>query len=53
MDAITSLGERISARLSNRAGLYLSGNSYRGISVNACIEEAPAIVERLLDFLSR
>jgi oxygen-dependent protoporphyrinogen oxidase len=45
--------ERIEARLAEHSGLFLSGNSYRGISVNACIEEAPAIAERVLDHLSR
>jgi oxygen-dependent protoporphyrinogen oxidase len=45
--------ERIAARLQEHPGLYLSGNSYRGISVNACIEEAPGIAEEILEFLSR
>jgi oxygen-dependent protoporphyrinogen oxidase len=45
--------ERIDARLSGHPSLFLSGNSYRGISVNACIEEAPGIAERLLEHLSR
>jgi oxygen-dependent protoporphyrinogen oxidase len=45
--------ERISSHLAQRSGLYLSGNSYRGISVNACIEEASGIAEELLEFLAR
>jgi len=45
--------EAIAARLGQQPGLYLSGNSYRGISVNACIEEAPGIAERMLEFLAR
>lgn len=43
--------EMISARLAEHPGLYLSGNSYRGISVNSCIEEAPGIAEQMLAFL--
>jgi protoporphyrinogen/coproporphyrinogen III oxidase len=35
--------ERIEAALAPHAGLFLAGNSYRGVSVNACIEDAPRI----------
>jgi oxygen-dependent protoporphyrinogen oxidase len=45
--------DRIDARIAERPGLYLSGNSYRGISVNACIEEAPGIAEDVLEHLAR
>jgi len=44
---------RIGAHLAEHPGLWLSGNSYRGISVNSCIEEAPGIAEEMLAFLSR
>lgn len=39
---------RIDARLRAHPGLYVCGNSYRGISVNACVAEAPATAERVL-----
>jgi protoporphyrinogen/coproporphyrinogen III oxidase len=29
-------------------GLYLAGNSYRGVSINACIAEADGIAEAVL-----
>ena len=35
--------ERIESALAPHAGLFLAGNSYRGVSVNACIEDAPRI----------
>lgn len=35
--------ERIEAALAAHAGLFLAGNSYRGVSVNACIEDARRI----------
>lgn len=38
----------IEERSSAHPGLAVSGNSYRGISVNACVAEAPAIAERVL-----
>jgi oxygen-dependent protoporphyrinogen oxidase len=44
--------ERIRGRVRNHPGLWLAGNSYRGISVNACIEEAPQIAAEILDFLA-
>jgi oxygen-dependent protoporphyrinogen oxidase len=43
---------RIGSRLEKHPGLWVSGNSYRGISVNACIEEAPKIAEQVLDYLA-
>jgi len=42
----------IEARLSALPGLYLAGNSYRGISMNACIEEARTLAPRILESLS-
>jgi oxygen-dependent protoporphyrinogen oxidase len=44
--------ERIGSVLERHPGLWLSGNSYHGISVNACIEEAPGIAEKVLGFLA-
>jgi len=35
--------ERIEAALTTHPGLFLAGNSYRGVSVNACIEDARRI----------
>jgi oxygen-dependent protoporphyrinogen oxidase len=42
----------IEDRLRDHPGLYVSGNSYRGISVNACVEEAPQVAEAVLEFLN-
>ncbi len=38
----------IAGRLAVHPGLHVAGNSYRGISVNACVAEAPAIAEAVL-----
>ena len=38
----------IDSRLAGHPGLFLCGNSYRGISVNACVAEAPQIAESVL-----
>jgi len=35
--------ERIEASLAAHPGLFITGNSYRGVSVNACIEDASRI----------
>jgi oxygen-dependent protoporphyrinogen oxidase len=42
--------ERLS---SERPGLFFCGSSYRGVSLNSCIEEAPAIARRVLEHLAR
>jgi protoporphyrinogen/coproporphyrinogen III oxidase len=34
---------RIEARLQGHSGLFLAGSSYRGVSVNACIADAPRV----------
>ncbi len=34
-------------------GLWLSGNSYRGIAINACVDEAPKIAQAALESLGR
>ena len=39
----------IDERLKQHSRLWVSGNSYRGISINACIEEAPQIAEEVLE----
>jgi oxygen-dependent protoporphyrinogen oxidase len=39
--------ERIESRLPQLPGLHLTGNSYHGISMNACIKEAEALAARL------
>ena len=40
--------ERIDALLSAHPGLHLAGNSYRGVSMNACIAEADRLAEAVL-----
>ena len=40
--------ERIDARLRAHPGLYLAGNSYRGVSVNSCVAEAGPLADRIL-----
>jgi oxygen-dependent protoporphyrinogen oxidase len=39
---------RIEALLQGHPGLYLAGNSYRGVSLNACVSDAEQIAERVL-----
>lgn len=34
-------------------GLFLTGSSYRGISVNSCVKEAEIVATKVLDHLSR
>ena len=40
------------ARLREHPGLFVHGNSYRGISVNLCIEQAPAVADRVAEHLA-
>ena len=40
--------ERINARLVEHPGLYLAGNSYRGVSINSCVAEAGPLAGRIL-----
>jgi len=53
---LARLGE-IDRRLADLPGLFLTGSSYRGISVNACVKEAEtvadAVLERLADLPGR
>ncbi len=43
---------RIDARLAGLPGLHLSGSSYRGVSVNACIKESETMAAAVLDRLA-
>ena len=43
----------IEERVARYPGLFLSGNSYRGISLNACVEEASRIADAVLTHLNR
>lgn len=40
--------QRIDAMVQVHPGLFLAGNSYRGVSLNACVSEAAQIAERVL-----
>lgn len=40
--------QRIDALLQPYPGLYLAGNSYRGVSINSCVAESGPIAERVL-----
>jgi oxygen-dependent protoporphyrinogen oxidase len=42
---------RIEKRLREHPGLFLAGNSYRGVSINACIEDAPVIARQVASHL--
>jgi len=44
---------RLDAILQRHPGLFVAGNSYRGVSINACIETAPEIATRIADHLRR
>jgi oxygen-dependent protoporphyrinogen oxidase len=44
--------ERLASGVARHPGLWVAGNSYHGISVNACVEEAPQIAEAALEFLA-
>ncbi len=37
----------IDARLRYLPGLFLAGNSYRGIAINSCLAEAPSVAKRV------
>jgi oxygen-dependent protoporphyrinogen oxidase len=40
--------QRINALLQPHNGLFLAGNSYRGVSINACIADAPSVADAAL-----
>ncbi len=42
---------RIDAMLQGHPGLFLAGNSYQGVAVNACVEAAPRVAARVADHL--
>jgi len=42
----------IEERVRRYPGLFIAGNSYHGISVNACVEEAPRVAEAVLEHLA-
>jgi oxygen-dependent protoporphyrinogen oxidase len=44
---------RIESRLGRYPGLFLAGNSYRGVSINACIEDAPSVARQVAGHLQR
>jgi oxygen-dependent protoporphyrinogen oxidase len=41
----------IDRRLALYPGLFVSGNSYRGIAINSCVDEAPRIADAVVQFL--
>jgi oxygen-dependent protoporphyrinogen oxidase len=43
---------RIEERLREHPGLWACGNSYHGISVNACVEEAPRVADEVIRHLN-
>lgn len=43
----------IDARLRSVPGLFLAGNSYRALSMNACIAQASRIADTVLDYVNR
>lgn len=43
---------RIDAALAGHPGIFLAGSSYRGVSVNACIEDAPRVAARVTGHLA-
>ena len=45
--------ENIDTRLRRYPGLYLAGNSYRGVSVNSCVAEAGRIADTVLEDYGR
>jgi oxygen-dependent protoporphyrinogen oxidase len=42
--------QRIESELSRHPGIFLAGNSYRGVSINACIAEAGTIADAVVAF---
>jgi oxygen-dependent protoporphyrinogen oxidase len=45
--------EAVERRLAALPGLWITGNSLRGVSVNACVAETPGVAEAALSFLER
>jgi oxygen-dependent protoporphyrinogen oxidase len=44
---------RIEDRLARHPGLFVSGNGYRGVAINACLAEAGPLAERVLASVGR
>jgi len=44
---------RVELQLRTHPGLFVAGNSYRGVSINACIEDAPAVARQVAIHLQR
>ncbi len=44
---------RIETLLQAHPGLFLAGNSYRGVSINSCVAEAGPIADRVLSHVGR
>jgi len=42
----------IDRRLAGLPGLWLAGNSLRGVSINSCVADAPVVAEAVLEFLA-
>ena len=43
----------IDQALAELPGLWVAGNSYHGIAVNACVEEAPKVADAVINHLKR
>jgi len=43
---------RIEARLARQPGLFVTGNGYRGVAINACVAESGPLAERVLAVLA-
>jgi oxygen-dependent protoporphyrinogen oxidase len=39
---------RIDAALATLPGLFVAGNSYRGVAINSCVTEAGPLADRVL-----
>ena len=44
---------RIESRLASHPGLFLGGNSYRGVALNDCTEQGGVIAERVQEYCER
>jgi oxygen-dependent protoporphyrinogen oxidase len=45
--------QRIDALLEAHPGLFVTGNSYRGVAINSCVAEAPAVAARAIAYVTR
>lgn len=45
--------QRIDALLQPYPGLFLAGNSYRGVSINSCVAESGPIADRVLEHVRK